>query len=359
MRGTVVLARAAAVVLVTCLAGCTRGAAAGPGPAAPTPAAGPVPATATATVERRDLVQRETLPGTLGYGPRRAVVGQRSGTLTRLAPAGTVIERGGALWDVDTRAVVVLYGPTPAFRALEPGVVGPDVRQLEENLVALGHATAGSGLPDDRFDRTTGRAVRAWQRALGWKATGRVEQGDVVFLPGAARAATARADLGQPLAGGEPVMEVTGAAREVLLRVTATMADLVEAGAAVLLRFPDGTETPGTVREVGRVATAPEPAPGEEREDPELDVTVAIDDPAAAPALDGAPVEVEATARSVEGALAVPVHALLALPGDAVAVERLRGGVRAQVDVEVGMFAEGWVQVTGDVREGDQVVVAS
>src|SRR5918995_2448603 len=59
------------------------------------------PVTATATVERRDLVEREELDGTLGYGEARQLSLGGQGTVTALAAEGSVVERGGTLGEVD------------------------------------------------------------------------------------------------------------------------------------------------------------------------------------------------------------------------------------------------------------------
>jgi multidrug efflux pump subunit AcrA (membrane-fusion protein) len=69
-------------------------------------------------------------------------------------------------------------------------------------------------------------------------------------------------------------------------------------------------------------------------------------------------VEVEISNEEAEDALAVPVTALLALAGGGYGVEvREEDGTRV-VAVETGLFADGYVQVSGDgIREGTEVVV--
>ena len=87
--------------------------------------------TTTASVERRDLVERENVDGTLGYGASFDVESPRSGTITRLPAAGAVVERGQSLFDVDATPVPLLYGDLPMYRDLERGISdGADVRQL-------------------------------------------------------------------------------------------------------------------------------------------------------------------------------------------------------------------------------------
>ena len=67
----------------------------------------------------------------------------------------------------------LLYGRLPAWRPLSVGVDdGPDVRQLERNLVALGHDPDRDITVDDHFTRATRAAVRRWQEAAGLEETG-------------------------------------------------------------------------------------------------------------------------------------------------------------------------------------------
>jgi multidrug efflux pump subunit AcrA (membrane-fusion protein) len=85
-------------------------------------------------------------------------------------------------------------------------------------------------------------------------------------------------------------------------------------------------------------------------------------DAAKARGLDKAPVQVAITTRGVENALSVPVTALVGKSGGGFAVEVVRdGGRRELVAVKLGLFDTGGgrVQVEGDLREGDQVVVPS
>ena len=89
---------------------------------------------------------------------------------------------------------------------------------------------------------------------------------------------------------------------------------------------------------------------------------ISLDDPAKARGLDQAPVQVEITTKGVENALSVPVTAIVGKSGGGFAVEVVRaGGRRELVAVKLGLFdtAGGRVQVEGDLREGDRVVVPS
>ena len=70
----------------------------------------------------------------------------------------------------------------------------------------------------------------------------------------------------------------------------------------------------------------------------------------------------EITTKGVENALSVPVTALVGRSGGGFAVEVVRdGGRRELVAVQLGLFDTGGgrVQVEGDLRAGDRVVVPS
>ena len=86
-------------------------------------------------------------------------------------------------------------------------------------------------------------------------------------------------------------------------------------------------------------------------------VEIALDDPSIAAGLDEAPVDVRVVSESVEGVLAVPVSALLALAEGGYAVELVEGETTRLVAVEPGFFADGVVEVTGDIEAGETVVV--
>ena len=141
MRNRSVLA--AAVVLVAVTAAVTAAVASGPKAASAAPQQ---PAAAqTAQVEQRSLSAVVSEPGTLTYraqpdGSPYSVINQARGAYTRLPAAGQVISQGHVLYRVDNSPVVLLYGSTPAYRKLSAGATGPDVAELNADLVALGYA---------------------------------------------------------------------------------------------------------------------------------------------------------------------------------------------------------------------------
>src|SRR5436190_23940615 len=132
-------------------------------------AAAQAPAANTEKVERGALSALVSGAGTLTYRARPdgspfAVVNQAGGVYTQLPEAGHKVGCGGVLYRVDNRPVLLLCGTVPAYRALRVGVRGPDVRQLNRNLLRLGydaHARIDPG--DNAFTSETEQAHRVLQ----------------------------------------------------------------------------------------------------------------------------------------------------------------------------------------------------
>jgi peptidoglycan hydrolase-like protein with peptidoglycan-binding domain len=315
--------------------------------------AAPEAATATAVVERTDLIEREELDGTLGYGEPTDLAVTRNGTITALPDAGAVIERGGTLVEVDGLPVPLLYGDKPFWRPLQVDVEGPDVRILEENLVALGFADASSITVDEDFTSATTAAVKRWQKALGLEQTGVVQPSDAVIRSGAVRVSQPTATLGG--GAGGPVLSVTATERRIVVALDANRQGLLTVGDPVQVVLPDGTRVDGSVASVGTVVTPGDQMTGTGAS---IEVIVTLTDPAAAGTLDEAPVDVSIVQSQATDVLAVPVEALLALAEGGYAVERVtEAGDHELVGVTTGAFADGRVEVTGELAEGDEVVV--
>jgi Putative peptidoglycan binding domain len=356
---------------------------------------GGVGSTSLATVTQRSLSSQTNVDATLGYAGSYTVVrpgGQESGTqswgtFTALPTVGQVVNQGQSLYSVDGSPVVLLYGSTPAYRALSEGMSGTDVQELNANLVELGYATSGELDPSsDQFSGGTASALEQLQATLGLDQTGRLALGQAVFLPSAARITSVSATLGAGAQTGATVLEATSTTREVVVPLDATQQSDVKADDHVTITLPGNQTTPGVVWSVGTVATAPSSgssgggggsgssssgssssAPGSSASGsgssgtPTVEVDVIPTDPAATGSLDQAPVQVSITTASVDNALVVPVDALLAQSNGRYAVEVVgRNGAHDLVPVSLGLFddADGLVQVTGSrLVAGQHVVV--
>jgi peptidoglycan hydrolase-like protein with peptidoglycan-binding domain len=310
---------------------------------------------ATATVERRDLVDRETVDGTLGYADVTSLRAAVSGTLTAIRESGGVVRRGQSLDDVDNApAAWLLYGSLPAWRDFTPYMSdGEDVRQLERNLRALGCDPDGDMTVDDEWTWATTEAVERFQDARGMTEDGSLLQGEVVFRPGPTRVGELKAAVGQELAPGAELATLSTTRREVTVELDADRQELAHEGDAVTVEMPTGRTVRGRVSDVGKVASQP----ASEDEESTIEVTIALRGRKAhGSGLDQAPVDVGFASERRKDVLAVPVTALLARSGGGFAVE-LAGG--RLVPVEPGMYADDYVEVSGSgLREGMRVVVA-
>jgi len=317
--------------------------------------------TSSAPVIRADLTSTIQVAGTLGYAGFRTIVDQTPGTaFTALPAAGAVVRRGQALYEVDGTPVILFYGTRPAWRALYAGVAaGPDVAQLDRNLIALGF---GGGLTvSGYFTAATAYAVERWQAARGLPVTGTVPLGQVAYAPGALRVTAVTAVTGAPPQPGTGVLTATSTVPVVLAQVPVSQEYLVRGGDDVTVTLPDGvTATPGIVTAVSPVAYAAAgggsgqaqgqagaQAAGQGAGQATVPVTIRLSRPAAAGRLDQAPVTVGIVSARARGVLAVPVSALVALAGGGYAVEVVHGPGGHLVAVRTGLFAQTLVQVSG------------
>jgi hypothetical protein len=311
--------------------------------------------TATAAVERRDLVDRESIDGTLGYADATPLRAGAVGTLTEIRESGDVVRRGESLYDVeDQQAAWLLYGELPAWRDFTPGMSdGDDILQLERNLRKLGYDPEGDMTVDDEWTWATTAAVERFQDDHAVTEDGSLGQGEVVFRPGPSRVGELKAAVGQEVAPGAALGELSSTIREVTVDLEADRQELVHAGDDVTVEMPNGKTARGRITEVGKVASRP----ASEDAEPTIEVTIALRGrEARGSGLDQAPVDVGFASERRKDVLAVPINALLARSGGGFAVETSDGRL---VPVEAGMYAEDYVEVSGSgLREGMRVVTA-
>ncbi len=310
--------------------------------------------------ERRFLV-----PATVGTSGTGAVV-------DRLAAEGTVVATGTVLfWDAGVPVVTLLgdTAATPALaRDLSLGVDdGSDVKLLEQLLAAVGADPDGAMTIDDEYDAATAAAVVRWLTDLdAAPATDDpvVPAGSIVVVPDGLFVGTPALADGATLLSDQVALALTAAAR--IVTTSAPISDETFAlSAQIDVEFPDGTLGTGTVVGVGDVASS-SGVPGET---PTVQIDIQVDDiPATVDGFVEVPVTLRVIAESELDAYVVPVSALVALAEGGYALEVVTGEATTTTDtvpttligVETGLFADGFVAVTGDqLRDGLDVVVPS
>jgi peptidoglycan hydrolase-like protein with peptidoglycan-binding domain len=338
-RGVLAIALVAAALAGGVAAVAVRGG--GAAPAVPPP-----PRLALATVVRTNLVTTALTGGTLGYAAARPVVSQVAGTYTWLPRAGTLIRSGGVLYRVDDSPVTLMAGAVPAWRPFGMGMTdGPDVRQLQADLIADQFADGLLTTPTGRFDLATADAVERWQAARGLTVSGSIPLGQVVFLPTAILVGAMNVTAGEAAAPGQHPYQVTTGQRTVTVPLNPTLPPAF-VGERVSIVLPSQASVPGTITAEGGVSST----------SGQLTVT-----PSGATGTGvNVQVQVSLAVQSARGVLAVPVSALLALAGGGYGLEVVTpSGAHRLVGVAAGLFASGQVQVSGPgIAAGTRVVVA-
>ena len=169
------------------------------------------PPPATQPVVRQDIASSTPMSATLQYAGSYTVTGQGGGSLTSLPSAGQVIRQGQALYRINNGSpVVLMYGTVPDWRALDEGITGQDVSQLNRDLVHLGYADSAdiSALGWDYYSWETAYGVQLLEEHLGVSnPSGNLSLGQVAFEPQALRVSQVTGTLGGQASG--PVLTAT------------------------------------------------------------------------------------------------------------------------------------------------------
>jgi multidrug efflux pump subunit AcrA (membrane-fusion protein) len=329
-----------------------------------TPAA-PQTSANTMEVQRGNLSSMVSLNGTLTHRARAdgspySAINQARGTYTELPENGDKIDCGEVLYRVDDAPVVLLCGAVPAYRDLTMGEEGNDVRQLNRNLHRLGYDVGAEIDPDGHdFTWQTREALKKLQEDKGLDVTGALDVDDAIFLPKSVRIAKVIGELGGSARPGARVAQATSDALEVQVNLEASQQGEVRKGDRARISLPGNRSVKGKVDWLGSTARIA----GKDDQDvgsAVIPAFISLDETKQARGLDRAPVQVDITTKGVENALSVPVTALVGKSGGGFAVEVVRAdGRRELVVVKLGLFdtTGGRVQVEGDVRAGDPVVV--
>ncbi len=128
-----------------------------------------------------------------------------NGTITAAPEVGTVIDQGDVVFEINGEPVIALYGDTPAYRSMQDlstDMTGLDVSQLETALSALGYT---GFTVDDQFSNATENAVEDWQEDIGADDDGIVNLGEVLFIPGPS-VVTSVTQVGTQVSASQPAV---------------------------------------------------------------------------------------------------------------------------------------------------------
>jgi hypothetical protein len=169
-------------------------------------------------------------------------------------------------------------------------------------------------------------------------------------------------DVGSAVVLNSPLYNISSIGIEVVFQVDATDQETVSLGDNVEIELPTDERVPTVITFIDQVVTQTQA--GEF-----IEVTLEVLNPEEIEAYDQAPVKVFVTTEISENVLYVPVNALLALAEGGYALEVYDGeldtgtfegesGVdTSYVAVEIGVFTDGFVEVKGNISEGQIVVV--
>ena len=157
--------------------------------------------------------------------------------------------------------------------------------------------------------------------------------------------------VGDAIAAASPLYQSSGIAREVTFNLPAGDQGMVSVGDSVIVKLPTDEEISAVVRFVDAVVS--ELGNGSKV----IEVILDVVDAENTETYDEAPVDILVTSEVSKNVLYVPVNALVALAEGGYAVEVLIGENREYIAVEIGVFTDGFVEIIGNVQEGQEVIV--
>ncbi|MDA9637257.1 hypothetical protein N9T05_01095 [bacterium] len=169
-------------------------------------------------------------------------------------------------------------------------------------------------------------------------------------------------EVGSAVGLNSPLYNISSIGIEVVFQVDATDQETVSLGDRVEIELPTDERVPTVISFIDQVVTQTQA--GEF-----IEVTLEVLNPEEIETYDQAPVKVFVITEISAGVLYVPVNALLALAEGGYALEVYEGEVETgtfngesgvdtnYIAVEIGVFTDGFVEVKGNILEGQLVVV--
>lgn len=268
------------------------------------------------------------------------------------------------MYSVDGVVVTAIVSDATFDRDIEDGIeAGDDILAVEEMLVSLGYNTGGALDVDEVFDKDTAQAIIEWEEDLqntfdAVDVDGVVSLDEIViFEPGTVAGSVVVYD--EDIVASGSVLWSSSAettARIIETAIVVADQDKLAEGNVVDIEFPDGEIVQGTVTTVATSTTTDPMAPDA---DPTIAVEISVTQvPASVRELNQVDVQIKLVKKIAAGATVVPVSALVATGDGNFAVEAVTTTGTTFVQVDPGMFSDGWVEVTG-IQPGTQVVVPS
>lgn len=200
----------------------------------------------TFTIKQGSIGKSITLNAAATWGSEASGINRASGVVTSMGPTQEPKKSGDPIYAVDLNQVAFVAGSTPAFREITTGTQGPDVVQLAVMLAERGYDIDPGA---EKVDWGFAQAIKAWQKDIGAKVSGTVENGALIFSPGLPARIQFDPELisvGTTLSGGEKVLTVASAVPEFSIEVPNEQAQSIPVGTPITIRNKDA-KWPGLV----------------------------------------------------------------------------------------------------------------
>lgn len=308
----------------------------------------------TVPVERRTLRSTIRTRGIVAHESVGSLVAASAGRVTGVGvQTGDTIHAGDQIIEVDGRPSIALSGAFPFWRSLSLGARGKDVGQLQRVLAEAGLYT---GSIDDVFGPRVQRALREWQSGHQFvDGLGVLQPGDVFVAEWPARVGALKVGLGDFLAPGQAVADITALEQTIDLDMTPSDRQRVAVGlVAEVEAAATGRTVTGQLVEVADVA---ETSGETEGQAVTYRARIALDAPVEV--VDGAQVAVTVILDEREDALAVPLAAVVTNAAGEPIVRLMENEGMTEVPVETGLVDGAYVEIRSGLEGSERVILGS
>ncbi len=305
----------------------------------------------TVLPEYRSLVLNNRYDGTVTDVYQRQLIAPRAGTITEIFSSN--LADGAPALELDAVPFIAAVSEVPFWRDLKPGTEGPDVENLERFLTRLGHLDPSE--IDHSYDEQTELAIEQWRDRSGIPVEFNPGPSTLFAIPPDTRFRFEPArHVGDYLFEHDVIGRIIGVEREIIVSIPVADLSEINLPASVDWRLPGSTisgfgnlvalddeitvANSGLLVQMGNV----------EIDDSQLSRRMPV----------GSPLEVRVTTAERENVLTVPVGLLTADSDGHPAL--LTSNVDSDpvlTRVEVGLVAEGYVEILAGVGPETQILV--
>lgn len=257
---------------------------------------------------------------------------------------GDSLEAGDLIGIVGGEGIYALEGPLPLYRELGEGDSGHDVQELQKALTKIGYPTNTDGTVSTQ----TLKAVEALLKSdlQGVEEVTSIKPGNFALVPAGSHQVLAAASVGQDISPDNPIVTLEASSPYAQARASLAQIETLEKTSALTVTSSQGS-SPAQVQSIGQLQ---QDAQGAFKM-----VNFTLENPAIL--VPGQTVSLSGPGNT-EPVLAVPTSAVRQQGARTYLILEDAQGQKQEVEVQVLRTAGGWAAISGQVSDGQKVLLS-